>query len=411
LLILFSIDAFASEQNSFSLFSKDTLGISGSARTAVFTRDKSFTSDRGYSVNSIWLQSRSKDLYGFKPFIDARVQDQNSTRLLRPITDLREGYIEASYNALDLKLGRQINVWGRADKANPTDVWTVKDFTLLSTDDEDQRTGLLATQAIWNFDGSRIIGIWQPEWRSPKLPLSPLPPGINLNYGSPRGRAGQFGIKFDRSGDFIDWSVSYSRVIDRNPDLKVINSTNAGTELEFNFQNIEVLGADFAKSIGDYGLRGEAAYTKTKDSVGLDRLTKNSFFYSVLGAERSFGDLNINLQYIYRHTFDYRSSDEVADPQMRFLAKQIEILNNQKKKNFHAGTARVNYKLFHETLETELAVVGRIDNGLIRPKITYAFNDSFKGILGAEFYRGDAETFFGRLKNVSSVFTEIRYFF
>jgi hypothetical protein len=74
---------------------------------------------------------------------------------------------------------------------------------------------------------------------------------------------------------------------------------------------------------------------------------------------------------------------------------------------------RINYKAWNETLETELAAVVWLKNGdsAIRPKVTYAFTDRFKGILGGELYRGPAHSFFGQLNPTSSAYAELQFGF
>lgn len=390
----------------------EPLGLSGSVRAAAFDKDKSFEDERGYAVGSVWLQARPNEIAGFKPFLDWRVQGSDLSRTEYSEGDLRELFVEKTYGALDLKIGRQITVWGRADKVNPTDNFSIKDLTLLASDDEDARSGLFAIQASLNFGNYRLIAIWQPEWRAPAYPLAPLPSDVTIRNGDPSAKSDQYGLKLDHSGGETDWSVSLAQVIDRTPDLKVLSSGAGGTSLEFNFQKIKILGADIAKTVGDYGLRAEVAYTETKDVEGNDFLTKNSNFYGVLGVDRTFfGDLNINVQYIYRHTLDWRDTDNIADSNERYLAEQININANQKSTDFHAGSGRVSYKMFNETLELELALAGWFDNGLIRPKVTYAISDSLRAILGAEFYQGEKDSFFGRLKDVSTGFLELRYLF
>ena len=59
---------------------------------------------------------------------------------------VREGYWEQGVGALSLRIGRQIIAWGRADRINPTDVLSPRDFRLLSGDDDDQRNGIDAIQ-------------------------------------------------------------------------------------------------------------------------------------------------------------------------------------------------------------------------------------------------------------------------
>ena len=65
---------------------------------------------------------------------------------------VREGYLAYDTSALSVRLGRQIVAWGRADRINPTDVLSPKDFTLLSYDDEGQRTGIDAMKLRYAFN-------------------------------------------------------------------------------------------------------------------------------------------------------------------------------------------------------------------------------------------------------------------
>jgi hypothetical protein len=48
---------------------------------------------------------------------------------------------------------------------------------------------------------------------------------------------------------------------------------------------------------------------------------------------------------------------------------------------------------------------------MYQPKISYAFTDSFKATLGAYIYDGDANTFYGNLKNSSMIYCELKYSF
>jgi hypothetical protein len=391
---------------------KDWAGLSGSLRLSSFERDRSFSSDRGYTVGSAWLQSRPAEVWGFRSYLDGRLQGQNLQRHHTTTGDLREAYFERSIEAFDFKVGRQIIVWGKADKINPTDVLTTRDFTLLTTDDEDQRTGAAAAQVSYNFQDYRLIAIWQPEWREPKVPLGSAPAGVTLSYGTPGEKESQGAIRFEKNGGTVDWSTSYARLIDRLPDLKVLSSGATGTTVELRFQTHEMFGADVSTVIGDYGLRGEVAYLKTKDSSGTDPLTKNSQIFGVFGVDRTFMEyLNVNVQYVYRKTIDFVDPGSISNANERLLAETVSSISNQLSSELHGGSLRISYKMFQETLEAEVAAVGWTNNGLLRPKVTYAFNDQFKGILGAEFYGGDPKSFFGRLKDISSGFAEIRYYF
>jgi hypothetical protein len=164
--------------------------------------------------------------------------------------------------------------------------------------------------------------------------------------------------------------------------------------------------------VGSYGLRGEAAYVRTQDDDGRDFFTKNPYLYAVVGSDRTFGgNFNTNLQYVYRHAFDWRGLNQTADAGQRSVAEQVNILSFQQTEDFHGASFRMSHKSFNETLETELTLFGWIDNGLVRPKVTYAFSDHWRGILGGEIFAGEKNSFFGRLKETSSAFAEVRFLF
>lgn len=162
-------------------------------------------------------------------------------------------------------------------------------------------------------------------------------------------------------------------------------------------------------------MRGEIAYTKTKDSDGKDPGLKNSTIYAVLGVERTFdGTFNVNVQYLHRNILDFTSPDSFTNPGSQATAKQVAIFSNQLKENLSGASVRLNHKSFNETLETELTIVNWFYDesfGLVRPKVTYAFSDSIRGSAGYESYYGPKESLFGRLKDMSSGFAEVRVLF
>src|SRR5258708_17904923 len=140
-------------------------GLSGSGRSAYFTKDKSSSGNTGYGIASIWATASPKELWGIKTYFDARIQDQNLSRNSHVSFDLREGYAQSTFGDIDVRAGRQITVWGRADKINPTDSWTTRDFRLLSPNDKHQRIARTSLQGTWNEGAYHLNGLWQPDWR------------------------------------------------------------------------------------------------------------------------------------------------------------------------------------------------------------------------------------------------------
>jgi hypothetical protein len=393
---------------------QEILGVSGTVRADDFSKNKSFSDQSGYVVGSVWLTATPQEFWGIKTYFDGRAQAQDLTRNSSSSWEVREGYAQMTFGQLDLRVGRQITVWGRADKVNPTDSWSTRDFKLLAPNDDDQELGVAAVQAAWNAGPYRIIGLWQPEWRYPVLPIPPLPPGVSTQNVAPVDPAQQAGLKLDHSGDGMDWSVSYSHSIDRTPDFMLLPRGPQALPLGLIYRTVNVIGADAAVPVGQFGLRGEVAYSRASDQDDSDPLMKKPNVFAVLGVERTLvGELNINAQYLYRRTFDFVPLSSFSDPTTRLLAEQVDLLSNQLASDMQGASLRINYKAWNETLESEIAGVVWFKKGdsVIRPKVTYAFSDHVKGIVGGELYHGPPDSFFGRLSPTSTAYAEVQYGF
>ena len=388
-------------------------GATGSLRSAYWSKDKSFTDTNHFWVESAWLTLRPKEVLGFKSYADWYVQFENLSRNTKVVSELRELYLERSFGSFDLRVGRQIIVWGRADKLNPTDNLTVKDFRRLFSDDEDQRTGIGSIDLTYNLENIRFKSVWLPEWRSPGIPL-PSVTGISFLDLKPDDSAEQFGLKIDETGGRgFDWSISYFHGYGKVPNLKVLPVTG-GINLGIDYPKIDVFGFDFATAVESVGLRAEAAYTQTTDRNGLDPFAQNPFVYSVFGIENSpIENLNINLQYVNRWVSRYQDPKAIIDPTTRSIAIQSAITSQQLVRMNHGISFRPSYKLMNDTLDLEVAWVRwfTTKDQLLRPKVSYAVTDHWKIIGGAELFSGSQETFFGRLEDTSNGFLELRLSF
>lgn len=383
-------------------------GISGTLRGTAFSHDFSFDRNAATESASAWFTAEPERLWGVKAYADGRAQLEHRPYGSRLAWDLREGYLERSVGDVDLKIGRRILVWGRADKINPTDVWSVRDLTLIATDDEDQRLGAVAAQADWHLGPISLIGVWQPEWRAPIFPFPPLPAGIAARAFSPSHAEGQFGFKVDHSGSGVDWSLSYARVIDKTPDLRLESSTI----LDFVYHPMEMLGADAAVPVGQYGLRGEVAYKRQLQRGIALSATKYDDLFLVAGVERTFyGEFNVNVQYLYQHNYGFQDPAAVADPRMRLLTTQNDLATNQFARDMNGLSIHIIDRLLNETLSAELggAVWFGRGGGTMQPKVSYAVSDRLQVIVGGQIFFGPWNGFFGEFHESTAVFAEGRW--
>lgn len=393
---------------------KEFFNPGGSIRLGIFENERYIGSKPETYGSSLWLNAKTKRIFNVSFTLDGYVQSVGPPNAQRSSGDMRELYSSGSLHSLDLKVGRQIIVWGRADKVNPTDSLSLKDLTLLVSNDEDQRLGLFSVQQIVNFSDNRLILVWQPEWRNPKFPLPSLPTGVNLTTTQPIDPDKQFAVKFDHSGGTVDYSLSYFSGYDKTPDLTLGSVGTSGVNVLINYNMIQVIGADIAFNLGSYGFRAELANTKTKDPDGTDKYIKNSYTYGVLGVDRTVGESTyLNFQMLFRSHQNWLDPLLLSNPLDQTLVKRANLLSNQTRAQQTGASLRITRNAFEQTLEMEVTYLIWFEqnSSIMRPKIGWQANDSFKVFFGGELYSGPDESYFGQFKNLSRYFTELRYSF
>lgn len=385
--------------------------LNGSIRAGYFSSSRKLDGKNDLGTGSIWLKATQNIGEDISVVAQGWIRNDETFRADADSKKLQEGYIKFSTGNMDYRIGRQIIAWGRADRLNPTDNLTPRNFTLLTPEEDDQRLGSLAAKVTYHSHENSLTGIWLPGMDPHIFPVAATP-GIFFTQHIPH--ANRIALKFDHSGGNVDWSASYYSGLDLTPDIAIGATTPSGTNVIFDHNRIRVLGMDAATAIGRYGLRAEAAYTWTANTGENDFLVKKPFLYMVMGGDRTFLDyLNINIQYYLRHVTNYSDPQAITNPLLRPLAIQTGALWNQFSRSQHGVSVRVSNKWFNETLEGEITAVGSFgqSNYFIRPKLVYAFSDNVKGSLGLDIYRGESNTFFGRLRDNSLLFAEMKYGF
>jgi hypothetical protein len=211
------------------------------------------------------------------------------------------------------------------------------------------------------------------------------------------------------------WSIIHSVIIrDGTVCRKWVFKKPYRPLLTPRFHRIQVTGADFATTLGKYGLRGEAAYCDTEGGENYNPEIIQPFWLIVLGADRTFFEsFNINLQYIHRTVSDFHDPLENTDPVQKQIALRNAINQRQLAVDQDSVSLRLNNKWLQETLEADLLMIYDLyeQDTMFQPKISYAFTDSFKATLGAFIFEGDANTFYGNLKNSNMIYCELKYSF
>lgn len=310
----------------------------------------------------------------------------------------REGYIQRKTENSEFRFGRQLIAWGRADKLNPTDYFASRDYTFLTSDDEEQKNGVDALRAVmhlgeYDLQGVVAHGNAKNTW--------PFHIANNVDFNQSKE---QFGVKLDRYGEGFDWSVSFYRGMDRNPNLAPNLATGG---IASRYDDVSALGLDFAAASGALTYRGEAAYFRTSDSAGQNPYRRNNHLDFVLGMDGSpFRNANLGIQY-YGVAVSHYSSDVLFDP----IARAGALLGNQLRSFQQGVTVRFAQNWLNDALQFEIrANYGLTDHGkYIFPKLIYKPNDYWSVAVGGEYFKGDSNSYFGQLKKNSGVFTEARF--
>jgi hypothetical protein len=392
--------------------------LNGSIRFDYFSSSKLLDNTRNFYGATAQLKYLATfgDTFGGK--VEARFTDPDTVQNDRIPSAARvlEGYLIARVQNIDVSIGKQILSWGRADAINPTDNLTPSDYTVLLPFRDDQRFGTSALQLNYYVTSNyKVIIFAMPQFEPSKIPL-PILPDIAVRQRIPAHTFTNTGValKLDKSGEKVDWSVSYFHGFNLLPELRFIERLPASPVIELRYPKIDVIGADMARNYGRYGFRVEAAYFYQNDYSSQEPTMIQPYLYYVLGADRTFFEnMTINVQLIGHHVQHFKNPEAITDPTQRSLAVENAILFSQQNSSSYGFTSRISDKWINDTLETEMFFIVYFNpkNWYLRPLVTYAFTDWIKGSIGGEIFSGHQDSYFGLLKPNRVVFAELRYRF
>jgi hypothetical protein len=379
----------------------DDVDIDARAAVGVWSRDFNLPKDPGVAAASVkvgvrWspsdeLSARA-ELFGYATFGNERNRQRAE---LRTAVLIHEGERHA------LRVGRQIEVWGKADKLNPTDSLSPRDFRILSSDDDDQRLGLAMVRAdlVLN-DRLRLKSYWVPEFRPTNL-IFPLSPQIARDKRD--HDTSQVAVKLDSSGGAFDWSLSWYEGRDRIYDLAL---ERGGIAQRYN--RIRVIGADLAGAAGPWGYRAEAAYTDTRYDPLRNPLVRRPEFWAIIGLDRNFGSgLYANVQASVRRVFKF---DDMLPAPVAQLRPQIDILRFQQDKIQFGMTANLRYVWDDQRWAAEAVALHYVDRGqgLARFELRHQLTPQLSLRGRAQKLFGPTYSYFGRVAPASAVSLEAR---
>ena len=334
--------------------------------------------------------------------------------------NMREIYMDMYFENFDLRLGKQQIVWGKADGVFITDIISPLNLSeFLLPDFDEIRTGVIAAKLDYYVGNGTIEAIvipqftpitrpdensiWyiQPDFPAPATfdwSKSTINPSLEnteifLKYSAITSK-----IDFDLMGGYT-WDDNPAMHVEKEFDMSSGNPVLTGLNITPQHHRLTIAGGSFSTEIKGLILRGEAAYYdgkyfQTEDPMAVDALIQKNYINYVFGLDFSIGGVKMSGQFIQKYILDYND----------FMTEN-EILNT--------ATFLARYDMLRETLHLELfSYIGLTDyDALIRPKITYDFDDSFSILLGGNVFVGDEVGQFGQYSDNTMIYAKVKYNF
>jgi hypothetical protein len=423
--------------------SEAALSISGYTRATGYfgiTSEEEATMKSLYSETSLKIKAKA-GVRG-QAYTDFRFRTGTEYGSEFSTLQIREAYLDLYLGKVDLRIGKQISPWGRADGLNPTDNLTPSDYFVRSPDYDDLRLGNFRIRGLYNPVSWLRLEADVVPWYTPsvyrfdqvEMPAfvtirSPLHPGFHWDKTSIAG-------KLDLLFSGAEGSVSWFRGYDPLPVLKP-GALPAPPFTDFRLELLQIpfrqqtFGADFATVILQTGIRGEIAYKIPEQGDSIDPFLPKSEIQYVVSIDKEVGPVRIIAAYLGKKVLDFVPADppQEFDPAMisnpevwpmlgGMLAGQIgyynRILYDQTHEISHSVLVRPSVSLLHETLELEISTLYNFTTGeyLLYPKATYHVTDGLVVIGGYQYYEGDDYTRFSWIKNAfNGPFFEFRLTF
>lgn len=319
---------------------------------------------------------------------------------------VKELYMDLYFDSMDIRIGKQQIIWGKADGVFITDVVSPKDMSDFILPDFDEiRMGVTALKADWYLDAVDFEFVWVPMFTPAVMPASGTLWGVStpltvdtIYLPENRLENSEVFAKVSYMGSAIDIELMGGYMWD---DLPAAYYDAAATAINANYHRVALAGGSLSTDIAGLIVRGEGAYYNGKnfsDKPGplpsdVSTVEKDFINYMV-GLDYSLAGITLGTQFIQEIILDYEDTI---------------VLNDEFKSTMTFVMAK---SFLNETLMLEFfSYVGLTsEDALLRPKATYDLADGLEWIVGADIFIGDSGDF-GQYDDNDLVYTKIKYSF
>lgn len=320
--------------------------------------------------------------------------------------EFRETYIQGSVTKkLDLKLGRQIVVWGKSDNIRVADVLNPLDLREPGlTDIEDLRLPVTMTRldyyvGKWNLTGIALHEIRfnkSPEYGSDFYPASsPLP-----HEAVPSNSLKNTEYAMAASGIFSGWDIVFyfADIFDDMPHMDIDSS---GWNIEMKHSRLKMLGTAFNAALGNWLIKAEAACFN-----GIE------FFNA---PEKDYSRIDVLVGFEFSGLKDTLVSVDVVNRHLNDFDILLEQSPDRANEDEFQTAVRLERDFRNETLKLKFLAVTYGTTGehgaLQRFSAEYDVTDAVEITGGVVFYQSGDLAQFENVDKSDRVFFEIKYSF
>ena len=255
---------------------------------------------------------------------------------------LREAYLDIYFNSVDLRIGRQQIIWGKADGVFITDIVSPKDLReFLLPDFDEIRMGVTSLKADYYIGDNTFELVWIPVftptlfpeegsiWR--KLPDFPVTPTFDRSKEEVKASLENSEVfaKYSALTALIDFEIMAGYAWDDDPTMHVLKQIDptthrlVGLTVMPQHHRLTIGGGSFSTTLGPFVLRGEGAYYQgkyfnTTDPMAKESVVEKDYLHYLVGTDFTFMDWNLSMQFIQQAIMDY--DDYIDDDQYSNMA-------------------------------------------------------------------------------------------
>ncbi len=337
--------------------------------------------------------------------------------------ELREFYFDRTFGDHYLSIGKQQTVWGRADGLKVLDVVNPQSFREFILEDfEDSRIPLWTANLELALDpDSALQLLWIPDTSVHALPnrdgtfafttpriVPQAPPQVDVSLSQ-----ADFPNRFFEDSDFgarwiafkngWDLTLNYLYHYDDLPVFnQILDTTGFAPRIELNptFNRSHLIGGTFTNSFGNLTLRGEVAYETDQSSLSrLPMTTGGTVTHDTLSYVLGFDWFGLIDTFVSLQLFQNHLIDPTAPSALPATDSSVTLF--------------VQRHFFNETLTAETLMLQNLNDsdGMIRPKLSYNWNDTLTTWIGADLFHGNRAGLFGQFKDNNRLLLGARYSF